>query len=205
MGFGSFLKKLFGRKDKFRTLTAAELNESVMALENREREQEEEYRQKQDEIDRLMGEGKKTKDRQRQLFIAKKINMLRADMKNIENRIYRLLYNQTLVNQLKGVVADNEFYQINAGINMMELLADQQGLAKFLNESLGRRVKEDEMMTQSDELMQQIMADHPISDVIAAPNAADDSLLAMFEEESVVDMEGGNVETEKVAADAKEN
>lgn len=189
-----FFSKLF-KKDKFRTLTAAELNESVMALETRERQQEDDYRAKQEEIDNLMAEGKTTKDRQRQLFIAKKINMLRADQKNIENRIYRLLYNQTLVNQLKGVVEDNEFYQVNAGINMMDLLNDQQGLAKFLNQSLGRRVKEDEMMTQTDELMQQIMADHPISDVIAAPNANDDALLAMFEEDSVQEMENGGGDT----------
>ena len=128
------------RRNKFKKINREDLVNSICELERQERTVEAEVYQKLKEIDALMEKGKKEKNKELQLFYAKKISHLHEEKQTCMERGMYLLYNIRLMNKLKEAYDSNAFYKTQTKVPLSELLQDQRGLAKFLNKALVTRV-----------------------------------------------------------------
>ena len=176
-------------KSKYDKLTREETVDAICKLEKELQGIEGELDAKQKQIDDFMLKGKNEKDRQKKLFYAKRINMLKAEQEQSMQRSMYLMYNIQLLNKLKTAIDDNQFFKNTANVSLGALLADQKGLAKFLNKTLNTRVKAEEVLTSADETFKDIEEMYDKNEAIYGINKADDALLAMFETEEMVESE----------------
>jgi hypothetical protein len=123
------------------------------------------------------------------LFYAKKINSLKAERSDIAQRAMYLMYNIQLLNKLKRAIDDNQFFKKSAKISLGNLLADQKGLAKFLNKALNTRIAAEDVLTSADETFRNIEDAYEKNDTIYGTSKEDDALLAMFETADMVNDE----------------
>ena len=98
-----------------------------------------------------------------------------------------LLYNIKLAKRLKDAIDDNQFIANTGKISMRNLLADQKGLAKFLNKALNTKVKDEQILTSADEIFNEIQDSYEANDTIYGVQKNDDALLAMFETDKALD------------------
>lgn len=71
-------------------------------------------------------------------------------------------------------------------MSLGNLLADQKGLAKFLNKTLNIRIRSEDVLTSADETFKNIEDIYEKNETIYGINNDDDALLAMFEMEQTV-------------------
>lgn len=173
-------------KSKFDKLTREEVVDAICSLEKESRNIESELIEKKKEINELMAKGKAETDRESKLYYAKKIIMLKSDREQSVQHAMYLLYNIRLANKLKIAIDDNNFFKKSAQMSLGSLLADQKGLAKFLNKTLKTRVAAEDVLTSADEMFQQVEELYEKNDTIYGINKDDDALLAMFETEEIV-------------------
>lgn len=176
-------------KSKYDKLTREETVEAICKLEKQSQDIEEELVEKQTQIDDLMAKGKKETNREVKLFYAKKINALKTEREQSVQRAMYLMYNIQLLNKLKNAIDDNQFFKNSSKVSLGNLLADQKGLAKFLNKTLNTRVAAEDVLTSADETFKNVEEAYEKNDTIYGMNKADDALLAMFETEEMVDSE----------------
>lgn len=171
---------------KFDKLTREEVVDAICNLEKESKDIESELIEKKKEINELMAKGKAETDRESKLYYAKKINMLKSDREQSVQHAMYLLYNIRLANKLKSAIDDNCFFKKSAKMSLRNLLADQKGLAKYLNKTLKTRVAAEDVLTSADEMFQQVEEAYEKNDSIYGMNKDDDALLAMFETEEIV-------------------
>lgn len=171
---------------KFDKLTREEVVDAICNLEKESKDIENELIEKKKEINELMAKGKAETDRESKLYYAKKINMLKSDREQSVQHAMYLLYNIRLANKLKSAIDDNCFFKKSAKMSLGNLLADQKGLAKYLNKTLKTRVAAEDVLTSADEMFQQVEEAYEKNDSIYGMNKDDDALLAMFETEEIV-------------------
>ena len=176
-------------KSKYDKLTREEVVESICKLEKESQSIEDGLIEKQKQIDDLMVKGKKETNREIKLFYAKKINSLKAEREQSVQRAMYLMYNVQLLNKLKAAIDDNQFFKTSSKISLGNLLADQKGLAKFLNKTLNTRVKAEDVLTSADETFKTVEDAYEKNGTIYGMNKNDDALLAMFETEEMMDSE----------------
>lgn len=176
-------------KSKYDKLTREETVDAICKLEKELQGIEGELDVKQKQIDDFMLKGKNEKDRQKKLFYAKRINMLKSEQEQSMQRSMYLMYNIQLLNKLKTAIDDNQFFKNTSNVSLGNLLADQKGLAKFLNKTLNTKVKAEEVLTSADETFKDIEEMYDKNEAIYGINKADDALLAMFETEEMVESE----------------
>ena len=92
------------------------------------------------------------------LFYAKKISHLKEEKASIVERGMYLLYNIRLMNKLKDAYDSNAFFKTQTKVPLSDLLADQKGLAKFLNKALETRIASEDVLTSADDLFTEIQA-----------------------------------------------
>ena len=173
-------------KSKYDKLTREEVVDAICKLEKESQNIEDELITKQKQIDDLMVKGKQETNREIKLFYAKKINALKAERENGVQRAMYLLYNVQLLNKLKSAIDDNQFFKTSAKMSLGNLLADQKGLAKFLNKTLNTRVAAEDVLTSADETFRTVEEAYEKNGTIYGMNNQDDALLAMFETEETV-------------------
>ena len=195
---------LFSRKDKYDKLSREEVVEAICALEQESQDAENAILAKQKQIDDLKEKGKKEKSRDIQLFYAKKINALKSDREQCAQRAMYLMYNIQLLTKLKQSIDDNKFFKNSSKTSINSLLADQKGLAKFLNKTLGNRIEAENILTSADETFKEIEEMYEKNDAIYGVNSADDALLAMFETEAQTEAESELFESEIFDSEKKE-
>lgn len=176
-------------KSKYDKLTREETIDAICKLEKELQSIEDELFEQQKQIDNLMAKGKKECNREIKLFYAKKINALKSNREQIVRRAMYLLYNIQLLNKLKSAMDDNQFFKNSGNVSLGNLLADQKGLAKFLNKTLHTRVKAEDVLTSADETFKTIESAYESNETIYGINSQDDALLAMFETEDMVESE----------------
>ena len=176
-------------KSKYDKLTREEVVDSICKLEQESKDIEDGLLAKQKQIDELMVKGKAETSKDVKLFYAKKINALKADREQSVRRAMYLMYNIQLLQKLKTAIDDNQFFKNTAKQSLGNLLADQKGLAKFLNKTLNTRVKAEDVLTSADETFREVEEAYEQNDTIYGKNNADDQLLAMFETEEMLDSE----------------
>lgn len=171
------------KRNKFKNLNREDLVNSILELERQERTVEAEVYQKIKEIDNLVEKGKKEKDRDLQLFYAKKIAHLNEDKQVCMERGMYLLYNIRLMNKLKDAFDSNTFFKTQTKVPLSQLLADQKGLAKFLNKALETRIASEDVLTSADELFTEVQSAYEVNQPIYGVGKNEDEIMAMFEKE----------------------
>ncbi len=172
------------RRNKFKNLNREDLVNSICELERQERTVEAEVLQKIKEIDALMEKGKHEKSKDLQLFYAKKITHLNEEKQTCIERGMYLLYNIRLMNKLKEAYDSNTFFKTQTKVPLSELLADQKRLAKFLNKALVTRVASEDVLTNADELFNEVQSAYELNQPIYGINKSEDEILSMFEREN---------------------
>ncbi len=176
-------------KSKYDKLTREETVDAICKLEKELQTIEKDLVDKQKQIDDLMTKGKKEANREIKLFYAKKINSLKSEREQSVQRAMYLMYNIQLLNKLKAAIDNNQFFKNSSKVSLENLLADQKGLAKFLNKALNTRVAAEDVLTSADEVFKNVEETYEKNETIYGINKNDDALLAMFETEEMVDLE----------------
>ncbi len=177
------------RKNKYDKLTREEVVEAICKLEQEAKELEDGMGAKQKQIDGYMQKGKTEKSREMKLFYAKKINALKNEREQDVRRAMYLMYNVQLLQKLKTAIDDNKFFKNTSKTSLGNLLADQKGLARFLNQTLGTRVAAEDVLTTADETFRAVEEAYEPNETIYGMSSQDDQLLAMFETEETVEEE----------------
>lgn len=177
------------KRNKFKNLNRADLVNSICELERQERTVEAEVYQKIKEIDALMDKGKKEKNKELQLFYAKKISHLQEEKQVCMERGMYLLYNIRLMNKLKDAYDNNTFFKTQTKVPLSELLKDQKGLAKFLNKALETRIASEDVLTSADELFMEVQSAYDVSEPIYGVGKNEEEVLTMFEKEAQLEDE----------------
>lgn len=172
------------RRNKYKKLNREDLVNSICELERQERTVEAEVFQKIKEIDALMEKGKKEKNRDLQLFYAKKISHLNEEKQVCMERGMYLLYNIRLMTKLKDAYDSNTFFKTQTKVPLSDLLRDQKGLAKFLNKALETRIASEDVLTSADELFTEVQAAYDVSQPIYGVGKSEEDILTMFEKEN---------------------
>ncbi len=192
-------------KSKYDKLTREEVVSAICELEQQSKEIEDGLVSGQKQIDDMMAKGKAEKDKSLKLLYAKKINALKAEREQSVQRDMYIMYNIQMLQKLKNAIDDNKFFKNTSKASLGNLLADQKGLAKFLNKTLNTRVAAEDVLTSADETFKGIEEAYDVNQTIYGMNEQDNALLAMFEEEEqVADEEEMFSETPKVKADDAE-
>ena len=176
-------------KSKYDKLTREEVVDAICKLEQESKAIEDGLGAKQQQIDDLMKKGKAEKSKEVKLFYAKKINSLKAEREQSVQRAMYLMYNTQLLQKLKTAIDDNQFFKNTSKASLGNLLADQKGLAKFLNKTLGTRVAAEDVLTSADETFRAVEDAYEKNESIYGMSSQDDALLAMFETEEQVEAE----------------
>lgn len=172
------------RRNKYKKLNREDLVNSICELERQERTVEAEVFQKIKEIDALMDKGKKEKNRDLQLFYAKKISHLNEEKQVCMERGMYLLYNIRLMTKLKDAYDSNTFFKTQTKVPLSDLLRDQKGLARFLNKALETRIASEDVLTSADEVFAEVQAAYDVSQPIYGVGKSEEDILTMFEKEN---------------------
>lgn len=176
-------------KSKYDKLTREETVDAICKLEKELKNIEDGLVEKQKQIDDFMAKGKKETNKEIKLFYAKRINALKSEREQSVQRAMYLMYNIQLLNKLKSAIDDNHFFKNSAKVSLGNLLADQKGLAKFLNKTLNTRVAAEDILTSADETFRNVEEAYEKNETIYGMSSQDDALLAMFETEETVNEE----------------
>lgn len=173
-------------RNKFKNLNREDLVNSICELERQERTIEAEVYQKIKEINALLEKGKKEKNKELQLFYAKKISHLNEEKQTCMERGMYLLYNIRLMNKLKDAFDSNTFFKTQTKVPLSELLQDQKRLAKFLNRALETRIASEDILTNADELFAEVQSAYDVSQPIYGIGKNEEEILTMFEKENLL-------------------
>lgn len=173
-------------KSKYDKLTREEVVTAICNLENESKQIEDGIAAIKLQIEDLTAKGKAETDRSMKLYYAKKINAIKAEREQSVQRLLYIMYNVQLLTKLKAAIDDNQMFKNTTKMSLANLLADQKGLAKFLNKALGTRIAAEDVLTSADETFRTISESYEPSSEIYGMNEQDDALLAMFEQEEQV-------------------
>lgn len=173
---------LFGLfKSRYNKLKRADVVDAIVKLQEEEAKLEERIMEASAEIKQLTQKGKEEKDHDVRVFLAKKINRIKEERQDNIKRATFIAYNVKLMNKLKSAIDDKEFFDAKSSVPLNQLLADQKGLARFLNQALGTRVKAEQVLTDADDTFVEIMESYDENERIYGVSDSDDELLAVFE------------------------
>lgn len=176
------LKKLRGLfRSKYDKLTREEVVSAICTLEQEEESIEERLLTNKAKAAELMEKGKNETDISIRTFYAKKIVALRQDSGDAVRQGMYLLYNLRLLHRLKQAIDDNQFFQKAGKVSLGNLLADQKGLAKFLNRTLRTRVKSEQVLTSADALWDEIESGYEENEGIYGVSDREDEVLSVME------------------------
>ena len=196
-------------KSKYEKLKREDVVEAICDLEKQENDLESAIVERARTIDELLEKGRKETNRELKLFYAKKITSLREENQTDVKRGMYLMYNMKLLRKLKSTIDDNEFFVRTGKVSLGNLLADQKGLAQFLNKALNTKVRSEQVLTDADDTWNEIQSGYEENERIYGVNEQDDELLAMFETGEQLDAEMGGLgvknEEKKAEAQSDEN
>lgn len=191
-------------KSKYEKLKREDVVEAICDLEKQENDLESAIVERARTIDELLEKGRKETNRELKLFYAKKITSLREENQTDVKRGMYLMYNMKLLRKLKSTIDDNEFFVRTGKVSLGNLLADQKGLAQFLNKALNTKVSGEQVLTEADDIWNEVQSGYEENERIYGVNEHDDELLAMFETGEQLDAEAGKEKQSSPADDKKQ-
>ena len=179
-------------KNKYEKLKREDVVDAIYKLEKQEEIIEDSLLDKQEEINALLKRGREEKSYDLRVFYAKKINNLKEEtQQDIKKGMY-LMYNIRLLKKLKDAIDDKEFFMQTSKMSLGNLLQDQKGLAKYLNQALNTKVSAEDVLTSADETFNDIASAYEPNKMIYGMNNTDDELLAVFEDEECLNEQEQN-------------
>lgn len=175
--------------NKYKKLNREQVCDAIYELEKQEQSIEDIIINKNIEIQNLIKKGKIEKSYDVRCFYAKKINYLKEEVKIDIQRGSYLLYNIRLLNSLKNAIDDKEFFASTKKVSLENLLKDQKGLAKFLNEALNTRIASEDVLTSADQIFTEVKSSYEENKEIYGANQNDDELLSVFESDDFADLD----------------
>ena len=191
-------------KSKYEKLKREDVVEAICDLEKQENDLESAIVERARTIDELLEKGRKETNRELKLYYAKKITSLREENQTDVKRGMYLMYNMKLLRKLKSTIDDNEFFVRTGKVSLGNLLADQKGLAQFLNKALNTKVSSEQVLTEADDIWNEVQSGYEENERIYGVNEHDDELLAMFETGEQLDAEAGKEKQSSPADDKKQ-
>lgn len=191
-------------KSKYEKLKREDVVEAICDLEKQENDLESAIVERARTIDELLEKGRKETNRELKLFYAKKITSLREENQTDVKRGMYLMYNMKLLRKLKSTIDDNEFFVRTGKVSLGNLLADQKGLAQFLNKALNTKVSSEQVLTEADDIWNEVQSGYEENERIYGVNEHDDELMAMFETGEQLDAEAEKEKQSSPADDKKQ-
>lgn len=185
-------------KSRFEKLKREDVVNSIAQLQTEQANLEDKILASAGEINALIERGKRERDHDVKVFLAKKIEALKEERRENIKRATFLMYNIKLLGKLKKAIDDNEFFKTNSKVPLNSLLKDQKGLAVFLNKVLKTRIKAEDVMTSADDVFADVEAAYDPNERIYGVDKSEDQLLAVFEEGNQIALEEGEAQTESV-------
>lgn len=183
-------------KSRFEKLKREDVVNSIAQLQTEQANLEDKILASAGEINALIERGKKERDHDVKVFLAKKIESLKEERRENIKRATFLMYNIKLLGKLKKAIDDNEFFKTNSKVPLNSLLKDQKGLAVFLNKVLKTRIKAEDVMTSADDVFADVEAAYDPNERIYGVDKSEDQLLAVFEEGNQIALEEGEAQAE---------
>lgn len=183
-------------KSRFEKLKREDVVNSIAQLQTEQANLEDKILASAGEINALIERGKKERDHDVKVFLAKKIEALKDERRENIKRATFLMYNIKLLGKLKKAIDDNEFFKTNSKVPLNSLLKDQKGLAVFLNKVLKTRIKAEDVMTSADDVFADVEAAYDPNERIYGVDKSEDQLLAVFEEGNQIALEEGEAQAE---------
>lgn len=173
----------FKKKKNFNNLKYEDISNAKITLSEKEEIIESQIASYKEEVQKYMELGRKEKDYTYRMVYAKKIQYLNEEIATDYNRIMYLIYNMKLLNKLKIAIEDNDFISNVNGIELNKLLQDQKGLAQFLNKTLNRKIKSEEVLTNADDIFEEVKSNYEENDQIYGFGKGNevDQIMAQFE------------------------
>jgi hypothetical protein len=193
--------KLFNSKIKREEIVQAilDLESQVNSLENR-------IDQFEFQRIELIGKGKETTDRTKRLMLAKKISFMDEEKQETIKQVMMLMYNLNLSRKLKQAIESNDFTGKMDSSKINQMLGNQKKLASFLNKALKRRIKVEDMLTETDDLFKQVNNQYETNEKIYGINTSDDELLSIFEQNDLQQLDDfKDINKKSLVDDTKKN
>lgn len=190
---------LFG--NKFKKIKRSDVVDAIVELEKTQQNELAAIEEREKEIEKLMLQGRKSKDRNLQLALAKRINMLKAENANAAKRIQYLNANTQALNQLKTSLDEQEFIINNSKMPLNKLLREPAQLKKFLNSVNLKKQRSESALGDVLDVFTEAEEGYNEDARIYGANTEDDALLSMFEQQNETDdvynFDGESDETNK--------
>ncbi len=168
-------------KNKFEKIKRSDVVENIINVEKKQQEEMDAVEEREKEIEKLLKAGSETKSRDRQLTLAKRINLLRKENQMANQRIQYLNANLLALNQLKTAIDDKEFINNNSDMPINKLLTDTNALRKFISGISGQKMRSESMLSETLETFEEVEDAYEADERIYGINEQDDQLLSMFE------------------------
>lgn len=176
---------LFG--NKFKKIKRSDVVDAIVELEKAQQNELSAIGEREKDIEKLMEQGRRTKDRNLQLALAKRINMLKSENANTAKRIQYLNANTQALNQLKTSLDDESFIVNNSKMPLNKLLSDPGQLKKFLNSVTLKKQRSESILGEALDVFNEAEENYTPDERIYGINESDDALLSMFEEQNGMD------------------
>ena len=190
---------LFG--NKFKKIKRSDVVDAIVELEKTQQNELAAIEEREKEIEKLMLQGRRSKDRNLQLALAKRINMLKAENANAAKRIQYLNANTQALNQLKTSLDEQEFIINNSKMPLNKLLREPAQLKKFLNSVNLKKQRSESALGDVLDVFTEAEEGYNEDARIYGVNTEDDALLSMFEQQNETDdvfnFDGESDETNK--------
>jgi hypothetical protein len=177
--------------------------EAILSLEKQLSDKENRLDVIESDRQDVFKQGKSEKDKQKQLFLAKKIAFLDQEKRGLIHEMMMIMYNINLSNKLKQAIDSDQFINGVAASKINKLLGNQQKLGTFLNKAMNRKIKVEEMMTNADSLFGEVQAAYVPNKEIYGINESDDELLAIFEQDELSDIQSSQHQHQESAETIK--
>lgn len=171
----------FFKKNKYDKIKREDIVENIINIEKQQNQEIANIEERNKEVDALMIKGRSSNDKNYQLVLAKKINLLRQENQRSTQRIQFLNGNLKVLNQLKMALDDRGFLDNNSNMSLNQLLSDSKSLHKFLDDVNSKRSRRERDLGDVMDTFDAYEEDLDADDRIYGITEADDQLLSIFE------------------------
>ena len=199
------------KRNKFDKITRTEVVDSIIKLEKQQTDIVASVDSNNTEVTELMIKGKAEKDVNMRMFYAKKIENLRRNSDMAARRLQFVATNMSAMYQLKSAMDDREFLNSASNLSLNEMLTKPKELSKFLNSVNSQKMSSEDSLANVLDTFETAESGYIENDSIYGQSDSQQSIMAMFDEESISDDMSlfGDMQTEsksvKVTIEAEKN
>ena len=180
---------LFG--NRFNKIKRSDVVDAICDLEKQQKEILESINNHQKEIGDLMIKGRRERDRNMQIYMAKRITLLKKENANNTKRLQFVLSNISAMNQLKTALDDREFIKTNSKMPLNKMLNNPAELKSFLSKISNKKMAQEERLAENLSTFDEVEQEYIENETLYGSDTETDNILAMFEMGQQLDDEAG--------------